>query len=90
MASKFFLFVSVAVLALLSEPLVRRARVLGITRLWGSIENIHGIDARIIPNTQFTEDLHYHEPSGLIFGASEPNEERRWKWFPPYVLVKAP
>ena len=71
--------------ALLYKPLTLRAEVLGFTRPLDKIENIHGQDFRLIPDTLYCEDLHYHESSGLLFGASEEKPESRWKWFPPFV-----
>lgn len=60
-----------------------RYRVLGMNR---KVTNLHGEDLRIIPDTVHVEDLHYHEPSGLLFGASEENADCHWKWWPPYVF----
>jgi len=70
-------------IGLLYKPIELRFRVLGVTR---SVQNIHGEDLRIIPDTVHVEDLHYHEGSGLLFGASEENEQCHWKWWPPYVI----
>lgn len=70
--------------AALYNPLELRVRVLGINRPL-PIQNMHGEEIRVIPDTPHAEDLHVHEPSGLIFTASEESEECRWKWFPPYV-----
>ena len=52
------------------------------------LENIHGEGLQSIPNTYHAEDLHYHEPSGLLFSASEPDAERRWHWFPASVVPR--
>lgn len=65
------------------NPLTLRMEVLGLRRPQSSIANIHGEDLRVIPNTHYCEDLHYHSPSNLLFAASEPNIENRWIWFPP-------
>ena len=69
--------------AVLYKPLSLRAEVLGVTRSFEKIANIHGEDFHVIGNTLYTEDLHYHAPSGLIFGASEEKPDTRWNWFPP-------
>lgn len=69
--------------AVLYKPLSLRIEVLGINRPLNKIVNIHGEDFQIIPDTLYTEDLHHHLPSGLLFGASEENPETRYKWFPP-------
>jgi hypothetical protein len=60
-----------------------RAEVLGMTRAKTLLQNLHGEDFYIIPDTLHCEDLHHHLPSGLLFGASEVDPETRWKWFPP-------
>lgn len=78
--------VLVSLAALLYKPVTLRLEVLGLIRPWDKIQNIHGEDFRIIPDTLYCEDLHYHEPSGLLFGASEEKPESRAKWFPPFVL----
>ena len=71
--------------ALLYKPLTLRAEVVGFTRPLDKIQNIHGQDFHLIPDTLYCEDLHYHKSSGLLFGASEEKPESRWKWFPPFV-----
>ncbi|KAI1411057.1 hypothetical protein F5Y13DRAFT_66147 [Hypoxylon sp. FL1857] len=72
------------------SQLITRMKVLGITRLFGPIQNIHGEDLSVIPDTPFTEDLHYHTPSGLLFGASEGDQKTRATWFPPLAIWKDP
>ena len=71
--------------ALLYKPVTLRVEVLGFTRPLDKLRNIHGEDFRIISDSLYCEDLHYHEPSGLLFGASEEKPESRFEWFPPYV-----
>ena len=78
--------VLVSFAALFSKPVTLRSEVVGLTRAWGKIRNIHGEDFRIIPDTLYCEDLHYHEPSGLLFGASEEKPETRAQWFPAFVI----
>jgi hypothetical protein len=73
----------IAIMASLFSPITLRVKVLGVGRLFGSIQNIHGEDLHVISDTLFTEDLHYHSPSGLLFGASEGDEKTRNTWFPP-------
>ncbi len=80
-AAVFTVFFSLA--ALRYKSLTLRLEVLGFTKPLHKIQNIHGEDIRIIPHTLYCEDLHYHEPSNLLFGASEEKPETRWKWFPP-------
>ncbi|MCJ1289943.1 hypothetical protein MMC34_001477 [Xylographa carneopallida] len=76
-------FVALATLiALLYNPIKLRAVVLGYTRSQASIENIHGADLRVIPNTVQCEDLHHHLPSGLLFAACQGRSAERFLWFP--------
>ena len=77
------LAVFVSLFAVLYKPLSLRVEVLGINRSLEKIENIHGDGLQIVPDTLYTEDLHYDESSGLLFGASEEKAEARWHWFPP-------
>ena len=74
-----------SVVALFYQPIVVRIEVLGLTRPLSKIHNIHGQDLLILPNTLHCEDLHYHEHSHLLFGATQENPDYRWLWFPPYV-----
>lgn len=62
-----------------------RFNVLGLTRSKAALVNIHGHDLRIIPNTIQCEDLHIHEPSGLLFTACQGESESRLSYFPPLV-----
>ena len=79
----FVLVLLAPLIAVLYKPLSLRAEVLGVFRSVDKIQNIHGSDFQVIDDTLYMEDLHYHEPSGLLFGASEEKAETRWKWFPP-------
>lgn len=40
-----------------------------------------------IADTTHCEDLHYHEPSGLLFTACEDAKDSRFAWFPPLSIV---
>lgn len=66
-------------------PVKQRITVLGITRPYDKIVNIHGQDLRLIPNTVQCEDLHLHKESGMLFTACQGAEDTtgRYKWFPP-------
>lgn len=77
------LFATVA--AFLFNPIVLRLRVLGVLRQWNGINNVYGAGLTAIPDLFGVEDLHYHEPTGVIFGLTEENIESRDRWFPPYV-----
>ena len=74
-----------SVVALFYKPITVRIEVLGLTRPLDKIHNIHGQDLRKLPDSWHCEDLHYHEHSHLLFGASQENPDVRWLWFPPYV-----
>lgn len=69
--------------ALLYNPLKLRAEVLGFTRPYGSVQNIHGEGLKVIPDTVQCEDLHHHLPSGLLFTACQGKAAERFSWFPP-------
>lgn len=77
------LAVLASLVAVLYKPLTLRVEVLGINRPLDKVQNIHGEEFQMIPDTLYTEDLHHHLPSGLLFGASEEKPEARWQWFPP-------
>ncbi|ORY55256.1 uncharacterized protein BCR38DRAFT_452547, partial [Pseudomassariella vexata] len=77
-------FAFISIMAFLFSPIINRLKVLGAIGR-GQIKNIHGQNTKVIQGTLFTEDLHYHHPSGYLFGASEPNEDNRNTWFPPLV-----
>lgn len=77
----------VAFMSFLYRPIALRYQVLGIGRGFKPIKNIHGADLNVIPDTLYCEDLHYHEPSNLLFAASEENDQTRWNWFPPSVVI---
>jgi hypothetical protein len=70
--------------------LALRAKVLGLGRLFKPIQNIHGEELQVIPNTGLTEDLHYHAPSGQLFGTSEGDDTLRNAWYPPLLIWKDP
>ncbi|MCJ1435831.1 hypothetical protein MMC27_005207 [Xylographa pallens] len=72
--------------ALLYNPIKLRAVVLGFTRSQASIQNIHGEDLKVIPNTVQCEDLHHHLPSGLLFAACQGRSAERFAWFPASTL----
>ena len=74
--------------AVLYKPVSLKVEVLGLNRSLDKIENIHGEDFRVLPDTLYLEDIHLHEASGLLFGAIEEKVETRWQWFPPYVYLE--
>ena len=76
-------FVALAALAaLLYNPIKLRVVVLGFTRSQASIQNIHGEELKVIPNTVQCEDLHHHLPSGLLFAGCQGRSAERFLWFP--------
>ncbi len=79
------LFASIA--AFLFNPIVLRLQIFGVLRQWKGMENFHGKGLTAIPDLFGVEDLHHHEPTGIIFGLTEENSESRSQWFPPYVYL---
>lgn len=75
-----------SIAAFVYNPLVTRLRVFGLIRQWNGIENFHAQGLTVIPDLFGVEDLHYHEPTGIVFGLTEESIETRKQWFPPYVL----
>lgn len=73
--------------AVLFRPLSHRAEILGYLRPY-EVENIHGEDLTLIPDTIQCEDLHHHLPSGLLFAGCQGSEEERFSWFPPIANFK--
>ena len=67
-----------------------RVKVFGISRPLSSIENLHGDGLQLIPDTFASEDIHYHTPSGLIYGVAEVDEQSRNNWFPPTACFNYP
>lgn len=90
-----FLFLTTIVVGLLSaflySPLKRQAAIVGYTRPLDSWKNVHGIENRAIEDTMACEDLHYHEPSGMLYSACMDDMEKASGWFPGYVgLIRYP
>jgi hypothetical protein len=77
----------ILLIAMLWGPFAVRVEVLGISRSFHPIRNIHGEDVHVISNTLYCEDLHYHRPSNLLFTACESNDQDRWKWWPALVMI---
>ncbi|KAI0836307.1 calcium-dependent phosphotriesterase [Hypoxylon sp. FL0890] len=82
----FFLYLTTIVVgvlsALLYAPVKREATIFGLFRPLNSWQNVHGIENRAIPDTIACEDLHYHEPSELLFSACTGDIEKAAGWFP--------
>ncbi|KAI1451387.1 calcium-dependent phosphotriesterase [Annulohypoxylon moriforme] len=78
-----FLYLTTVVVGLLSAflyaPLKRHATILGILQPW---EKVHGIENIVIEDTVACEDLHYHEPSGMLYSACMGDMEKASGWFP--------
>ncbi|KAI1502017.1 serum paraoxonase/arylesterase [Biscogniauxia marginata] len=84
MALLLYLTVTVlgALVALLYPPLKQQAIVMGLTRPLASWENVHGFENRVIEDTVACEDLHYHEPSGLLYLGCGGDLVKASGWFP--------
>lgn len=65
-------------------PVQRRYEVLGFGRSLNSIENVHGSGRpEPLEGTLFSEDLHFHRPSGTLFGIAQRDVRSRDIFFPP-------
>ncbi|KAI5866340.1 calcium-dependent phosphotriesterase [Durotheca rogersii] len=80
------LYLAAAVFGVLSillyAPVKQTVLILGVTRPLDTWQNIHGLETHVIPDTVSCEDLHYHEPSGVIYSACAGDLERMAGWFP--------
>ncbi|KYK53990.1 serum paraoxonase/arylesterase family protein [Drechmeria coniospora] len=78
-----------AFLAFLLGPAIQRtAVVFGIFRRFANSTIADDGSFTVLGDTRHCEDLHYHEPSGLLFTAceSESGGVSRHSWFPPLCL----
>ncbi|KAL4894318.1 hypothetical protein BDV59DRAFT_192656 [Aspergillus ambiguus] len=75
--------------ATLYGPVSRGLTVLGVWRP-SNLTVAQQVPFQKVADTIHCEDLHYHEPSGLIFTACEDSVETRFKWFPPLGNVDGP
>ncbi|OTB03601.1 hypothetical protein M426DRAFT_321522 [Hypoxylon sp. CI-4A] len=89
-----FLYITTIVVATISAflyaPIQRRIAIFGINRPLSSWQNVHGIENRVIENTIGCEDVHYHEPTGLLFTACHGDIAKAAGWFPPGGAAKHP
>ncbi|POR39519.1 Serum paraoxonase/arylesterase 1 [Tolypocladium paradoxum] len=77
--------------AYLYGPGVRRTGVvLGLFRTPASTVQTLANDFGIVERTTHCEDLHYHEPSNLLFTACEDTESTRYSWFPALAIFDSP
>lgn len=86
----FALFGSLAVF--LYNPIATRIEIFGIGRSLksGGFDNFHGEGLQLYDDTIAAEDLHLHEPSGLIYGVAEERANSRSEWFPAVANFKNP
>ncbi|KAF4909310.1 Serum paraoxonase/arylesterase 1 [Colletotrichum viniferum] len=66
------------------------ATVLGVSRTVNNTPVEHGGDIVYVGDTIHCEDIHHHEPSGLLFTACEDDTETRKAWFPPLGTFEDP
>ncbi|KAL0943177.1 serum paraoxonase arylesterase family protein [Colletotrichum truncatum] len=72
-------------------PSVKRAAtVVGVARTIKNTPIDLSTDLTFIGDTVHCEDIHRHEPSGLLFTACEDDPETRKVWFPPLGLLNDP
>lgn len=76
----------------LYNPIATRIEIFGIGRSLksGGFDNFHGEGLQVYDDTIAAEDLHLHEPSGLIYGVAEERADSRAEWFPPVLHFKNP
>ncbi|KAL2889970.1 Serum paraoxonase/arylesterase 2 [Ceratocystis lukuohia] len=76
-------FAAVIISLKVRPALERSCQVGGIWRTVNSSLVYRDDDLVYIPDTIQCEDLHFHQPSGLIFTACQDNHHSRLSWFPP-------
>lgn len=84
--SRNALFLLAALVFYAYAPIKQRLVTLGVLRKSSSIQNIHGSELRIIPDTRHCEDLHFWPGSGLLYTACEGKDSPRMRWFPPMTV----
>ncbi|KAI1763921.1 calcium-dependent phosphotriesterase [Hypoxylon sp. FL1150] len=89
-ASLYVIIVLGALSALLYAPLKREATILGLFRPLDSWQNLHGTENHAIDDTTACEDLHYHEPSNMLYSACIGNTATAAEWFPAAVSLDHP
>jgi hypothetical protein len=73
-----------------NADLPRTFRVMGVFRQPTNTAIADTSNFVVIADTPHCEDLHYHEPSNLLFTACERDEETRFSWFPPLTIFDDP
>jgi hypothetical protein len=73
-----------------NADLPRTVRVMGLFRQPSKTAITQASDFVVIADTPHCEDLHYHEPSGLLFTACQGDRESRYSWFPPLAMFENP
>lgn len=81
-SSGAILFVAILAAIFYAGEVPRARVVLGFGREKASTIVTNSKDFYAIPDTVHCEDIHYHEPSNLLFTACEGNEATRYAWFP--------
>ncbi|KAG5979660.1 hypothetical protein E4U55_004914 [Claviceps digitariae] len=90
-SSNLFVLLAAAVAVLFyAADLPRASIVLGLWRQPAKTIVTNPHDFHTIPDTVHCEDLHYHEPSNLLFTACEGTEHTRQAWFPPGSVLDDP
>ncbi|QPG98865.1 hypothetical protein C2857_000230 [Epichloe festucae Fl1] len=78
----FVLLVAVVAALIYTAELPRTSVVLGFWRTNANTILTDPSDFQTIPDTFQCEDVHYHEPSNLLFTACEGSQDTRQAWFP--------
>ncbi|KAK2616740.1 hypothetical protein QQS21_000352 [Conoideocrella luteorostrata] len=95
-SSAAIILAAVLAVFIYTAELSRAPFVLGVGRQKASTPVSNPNDFHTIADTVHCEDIHYHEPSNLLFTACEGTESTRYGWFPglghlddPTVALKA-
>ncbi|KHN94092.1 serum paraoxonase/arylesterase family protein [Metarhizium album ARSEF 1941] len=89
-SSGAILIVAILAAFFYAAELPRAKVVLGFGRRQNRTVITNPNDFHAIPDTVHCEDLHYHEPSNLLFTACEDTEDTRYAWFPPLAHLDDP
>ncbi|GAB0138282.1 hypothetical protein EsDP_00006519 [Epichloe bromicola] len=80
--SNVLVLVAVVAALIYTAELPRTSVVLGFWRTNANTIMTDPSDFQTIPDTVQCEDVHYHEPSNLLFTACEGSQDTRQAWFP--------
>ncbi|KAF7553149.1 hypothetical protein G7046_g7181 [Stylonectria norvegica] len=82
--------IPVALTLFYGQVLQRPLAVLGVFRTPVPTVQANADDFIFIDDTVHCEDVHYYEPTNVLFAACEDSPENRFLWFPPLGMFQAP